>query len=146
MSFGVILQFLCTLSHRFAENQQKKKACCHYTCGTRGLAVSEVWPQAGRATAHPWMTCPTRPEGRDNGQSLLTLHVCQNVSTLNNGTSTPYMVRHRHCSAVQRTVNWLLMESCGRQATLSCPQPLTQSIIIFCVSYGLLLISHPSQV
>lgn len=74
---------------------QPTKACWHCTCGTRGLAVSEVWPRAGRVAAHPWMTRPTRPEGTDNGQSLLTLHLCQNVSTFNNVTFTPYMVKHR---------------------------------------------------
>ncbi len=75
--------------------EQPTKVCWHCTCGTRGLAVSEVWPRAGRVAAHPWMTRPTRPEGTDNGQSLLTLHLCQNVSTFNNVTSTPYMVKHR---------------------------------------------------
>lgn len=38
----------------------------------------------------PWMICPTRPEGTDNGQSLLNLSLCQNVFTF---TSAPHKVR-----------------------------------------------------
>lgn len=83
------------------------------------LAVSKVWPQAGRVAAHPWMTCPIRPEGTDNGQSLLTLYLCQNVSTFNNVKSTPYKVTQSHNSVVQKAVNWLWMEGCGRQARAS---------------------------
>lgn len=93
---GLILCFylFCILSLSFVEsNQQGSRSHC--ACSTRGLAVSEVWPRAGRVAAHPWMTRPTRPEGTDNGQSLLTLHLCQNVSTFNNVTATPYVVKHR---------------------------------------------------
>lgn len=84
----------CTLSNSFCWDQPTK-AFWNCTCGTRVLAVGKVWPRAGRVAAHPWMTRPTRPEGTDNGQSLLTLPLCQNVSTFNNVTSTPYMVKHR---------------------------------------------------
>lgn len=58
-----------------------------------GWQSAKSGPRAGRVAAHPWMTRPTRPEGTDNGQSLLTLSLCQNVSTFNNATSAPYMVK-----------------------------------------------------
>lgn len=95
---------------------KKDPACWSSPCGMSRLAVSKVWPQAGRVAAHPWMTCPIRPEGTDNGQSLLTLYLCQNVSTFNNVKSTPYKVTQSHNSVVQKAVNWLWMEGCGRQA------------------------------
>lgn len=95
---------------------KKEPACWSSPCGTSRLAVSKVWPQAGRVAAHPWMTCPIRPEGTDNGQSLLTLYLCQNVSTFNNVKSTPYKVTQSHNSVVQKAVNWLWMEGRGIQA------------------------------
>lgn len=102
-------------------------------------AGSEVWPRAGRVAAHPWMTHPTRPEGTDNGQSLLTLYWCQNVSTFNNVTSTPYMVKLR------QRISILWSRGCWWEGVLS-RQPCTSDpkAVSSSVSCGPLLVSHSS--
>lgn len=133
----------CTLSNSFCWDQPTK-ACWNCTCGTRVLAVGKVWPRAGRVAAHPWMTRPTRPEGTDNGQSLLTLPLCQNVSTFNIVTSTPYMVKHRETIPILWSRElWIGYR--WRGVVGGCPQPLTQSFIVFCVSCGPPLIPHSYQ-
>lgn len=71
--------------HRL-ETQHWRQPCL--PTGMEGLAVGEVWPQAGRISAHPWMTHPNRPEGRDNGQTLLSLCLCQSASST---TSRPHL-------------------------------------------------------
>lgn len=58
-----------------------------------GWQTEERGPGAGRVAAQPWMTRCTRPEGTDNGQRILTLRLCQNVSTFSTATSTPSNTR-----------------------------------------------------
>lgn len=101
-----------------------------------GLAAGEVWPQAGRVTAHLWMTHPSRPEGTDNGQSLLTLALCQNVSTFTHIMSAPYMVRHRQRRTILRSRKMQVGYRWRGRAGQAALHLLTRGRIVFGVSRG----------
>lgn len=119
---SIEINLFSSKSKSFCKKQKRKfkkePARWSSPCGTRRLAVSKVWPQAGRVAAHPWMTCPIRPEGTDNGQSLLTLYLCQNVSTFNNVKSTPYKVTESQFCGPE-SCELAVDGGCGRQARLS---------------------------